>query len=131
MLSRHRNNPAPGASPAGGARRDARAHRLERLIERFPPRLRQAVRWLRQPASRWARIPAGLLLSVGGLLWFLPLLGLWMLPLGLLLLAEDVPVLDRVRERILEHLERRYPHWFAPPPEPPQIAAANARHDAD
>jgi hypothetical protein len=128
MVSGPRNNPAPGASSAG-ERGDARAHRLERLIERFPPRLRQAVRWLRQPSSRWARIPSGVLLSVGGLLWFLPLLGLWMLPLGLLLLAEDVPPLDRLRERILETLERRYPHWFAPPPEPKRIAAATSRHD--
>lgn len=127
MLSGPRNNPTPGASSAG-EHSDARAHRLERLIERFPPRLRQGVRWLRQPSSRWARIPSGVLLSVGGLLWFLPLLGLWMLPLGLLLLAEDVPPLDRLRERILETLERRYPHWFAPPPEPKRIAATS-RHD--
>lgn len=129
MLSRHRNNPAPGASPAGGACSDTRAHRLERLIERFPPRLRQAVRWLRKPSSRWARIPAGVLLLIGGFLWILPLLGLWMLPLGLLLLAEDVPALDRLRERILESLERRYPHWFASLPEPRRIAAATSRHD--
>jgi hypothetical protein len=129
MLFRPRNNPAPDASSAG-ERSDARAHRLERLIERFPPRLRQAVRWLRKPSSRWARIPSGVLLSVGGLLWFLPLLGLWMLPLGLLLLAEDVPALDRLRERILESLERRYPHWFAPPSEPRPITAAPSRPDA-
>jgi len=36
-----------------------------------------------------------LLLIVGGLLSFLPVLGLWMLPLGLLLLAEDYPPLQR------------------------------------
>ena len=130
MQSSHRKNRAPDVSSAGGERSGARAHRLERLIERFPPRLRQAVRWLRKPASRWARIPSGVLLSVGGLLWFLPLLGLWMLPLGLLLLAEDVPALDRLRARILETLERRYPHWFAPPPEPRRIAAATSRPDA-
>ena len=130
MLSRHRNDPAPGASAAGGAQSDQRAHRLERLIERFPPRLRQAVCWLRKPSSRWARIPAGVLLSIGGLLWILPLLGLWMLPLGLLLLADDVPALHRLRERILESLERRYPHWFALPPEPRRIAAAASRRDA-
>jgi hypothetical protein len=34
-----------------------------------------------------------LLLILGGLLSFLPILGIWMLPLGLLLLAEDLPVL--------------------------------------
>jgi hypothetical protein len=130
MLSHHRKNRAPDPFSAGGERRDARVHRLERLIERFPPRLRQAVCWLRKPSSRWARIPAGVLLSIGGLLWILPLLGLWMLPLGLLLLADDVPALHRLRERILESLERRYPHWFALPSEPRRIAAATSRRDA-
>jgi hypothetical protein len=32
---------------------------------------------------------------VGGFFWFLPVLGLWMLPLGLLLLAYDVPFLRK------------------------------------
>jgi hypothetical protein len=90
-----------------------RERRLERLIERLPVRLRAPTRWLRQPASRWLRIPAGLLLVAGGFLSVLPLFGLWMLPLGLMLLSEDVPLLRRARERVLDWLERRHPHWFA------------------
>ena len=39
------------------------------------------------------RFPLALLLIVGGVLSFLPILGIWMLPLGLLLLAVDLPVL--------------------------------------
>ena len=66
--------------------------RLERLIDRAPNRIRSTVRFLRQPSSRWLRIPAGSLLTVGGVLWFLPIAGLWMLPIGLALLADDVPV---------------------------------------
>ena len=31
----------------------------------------------------------GVSLIIGGLLWFLPILGLWMIPLGLLVLAPD------------------------------------------
>ncbi|WP_210529963.1 hypothetical protein [Rubellimicrobium arenae] len=38
-------------------------------------------------------MPVALLLMLGGLLSFLPFLGVWMLPLGLLLLAVDLPVL--------------------------------------
>lgn len=57
-------------------------HRLERLIDRLPRFLRSRVRWLRQPSLIWLRIPAGILLIAGGLLSFLPILGLWMLPLG-------------------------------------------------
>jgi hypothetical protein len=39
------------------------------------------------------RFPVALLLIVGGVFSFLPVLGIWMLPLGLLLLAVDLPVL--------------------------------------
>jgi hypothetical protein len=52
------------------------------------------------------------LLVAGGVLSILPFLGLWMLPLGLVLLAEDVPRLRLARERILAGLERRRPQWF-------------------
>jgi hypothetical protein len=41
------------------------------------------------------RIPAGLLLIAGGVFSFLPALGIWMLPLGLMLMAYDVPFLRR------------------------------------
>jgi hypothetical protein len=88
-------------------------HRLERLMARLPGRWRRVACWLRRPSARWARIPVGVLLILGGLLSILPLLGLWMLPLGLLLLAEDVPALRRSRTRLLEWAERRWPHWFA------------------
>jgi hypothetical protein len=83
---------------------------LERLIGRLPTRLQTSVRWLRRPSSRWVRIPAGLLLIVGGILSVLPLLGLWMLPLGLMLLAEDVPLLRSWRDRMLNWIERRRPY---------------------
>ena len=32
---------------------------------------------------------------LGGIFSFLPLLGVWMLPLGLLLIAQDVPFLQK------------------------------------
>jgi hypothetical protein len=53
-----------------------------------------------------------MLLICGGLLSFLPILGLWMLPVGLLLLAEDVPPLKSASIRILDWVERRHPDWF-------------------
>jgi hypothetical protein len=84
--------------------------RLERLIDRLPRTLQPAVHWLRRPSSRWVRLPAGVLLIAGGLLSILPLLGIWMLPLGLILLAEDIAPLQRMRDRLLDWIERRYPH---------------------
>ena len=87
--------------------------RVDQLIARLPPRLNAAVRWLRRPASAWMRRAAAMLLICGGLLGFLPILGLWMLPLGLLLLAEDVPPLKSARTRILDWIERRHPNWLA------------------
>lgn len=89
-----------------------REQRLERLINRLPPRLQRVVRWLRRPSSRWVRVPAGVLLICGGLLSILPLLGIWMLPLGMVLLAEDIAPLQRARDRLLDWIERRYPHWM-------------------
>ena len=88
-------------------------HRLERLIVQMPGTWQRPIRWLHQPSSRWARIPAGLLFIVGGCLAILPILGVWMIPLGLFLLAEDVPMLRRLRDRALDWMERRWPHWFA------------------
>jgi hypothetical protein len=51
--------------------------RLQRLIRRLPGKIQAVTRWLRRPASRWARIPAGVLLIIGGRLSILPFLGLW------------------------------------------------------
>lgn len=67
-----------------------------RRIEReLPPWLAAGLRWLRHPMSRLVRIPAGIGLIAGGIFSFLPLLGAWMLPLGLLLLAADFPILQK------------------------------------
>jgi hypothetical protein len=88
-------------------------HRLERLIDRLPRFLRSRVRWLRQPSLIWLRIPAGILLIAGGLPSFLPILGLWMLPLGAVLLSDDLSSLRSWRTRLLDWMERRYPRWFA------------------
>jgi len=57
----------------------ASSYRVLRKGERFlPPLLRGLM---------------GLLLVFGGILGFLPILGFWMIPLGLALLATDIPPL--------------------------------------
>jgi len=52
------------------------------------------------PQSRSVRITMGIALVIGGLLGFLPILGFWMLPLGLLLLSVDLRFARRLRRRI-------------------------------
>jgi len=96
-----------------GAAARRREQRLERLIGRLPRNLQSMVRWLRRASSRWVRVLGGILLIGGSVFSILPLFGLWMLPLGLVLLAEDVPPLRWARDRILDWIERRRPHWFA------------------
>jgi hypothetical protein len=86
--------------------------RLRRLLRRLPSRCRRSPGGSGSP-SRWARIPAGVLLIIGGCLAILPVFGLWMFPLGLMLLADDIPPLRRARDRALDWLERRRPRWFA------------------
>jgi len=95
------------------ARRHAR--RRARLIDRLPVRVANAIRWLLQPESRWARFPAGILFILGAFLSVLPVFGLWMLPVGLFLLAEDLPSVRHFVESVLDWIERRRPHWFSGP----------------
>lgn len=86
--------------------------RLEALVARVSPRFAETLSNLLQPRRRWARIPAGVALIGGGTLAFLPVFGVWMIPLGLALLAEDVPALRSSRSKVLDWIERRRPHWF-------------------
>ncbi len=68
---------------------------FKRLEQEVPERLGHSMRWLSHPHSRLVRIPEGLLLILGGVFSILPGLGIWMLPLGLLLIALDVPFLRK------------------------------------
>ncbi|MFM7445046.1 MAG: tryptophan synthase subunit beta [Tabrizicola sp.] len=73
------------------SRRERRFQRQFHALERLVPVLRTPLSRLRR--DRWLpiRFPLAILLTIGGLFWFLPVLGLWMLPAGLLLLAVDLP----------------------------------------
>lgn len=78
--------------------------RVESILPRLPKRLRLTLVWLRVPAHWWFRIPAALLFILGGLLSVLPVLGLWMLPVGFALFAEDVPGLKAPLEKSAQWL---------------------------
>ena len=55
---------------------------------------------LELPRNRFVRISLGIALVIaGGLFGFLPILGYWMVPLGLLVLASDSAVIRRLNRR--------------------------------
>lgn len=59
------------------------------------------------PKSRIARIVIGILLILGGILGFLPVLGFWMIPLGILILSYDLHLIRRFRRRFDVWLTRK------------------------
>jgi hypothetical protein len=61
------------------------------------------------PRSRLLRIIIGVLFILFGILGFLPILGFWMVPLGLLILSVDIPRVRRWRRRFAVWFVRRYP----------------------
>jgi len=61
----------------------------------------------RLPQRAPMRIGLGLGLVAGGVLGFLPVLGFWMLPLGLLVLSQDLPAVRRWRRSFVLRMERR------------------------
>lgn len=78
---------------------------LDRLEQRV--RLQRIIRWTRDPAGRRRRLPLGILCLIGSLFWFLPVLGLWLLPIGLVLIAHDVPRLRNPVARFVIWIESR------------------------
>jgi hypothetical protein len=69
------------------------------------------------PASRVARLGIGISLVIGGLLGFLPILGFWMIPLGLIVLSIDIPAVRRWRRQFVTWLGPRLSSRF------PRLAA--------
>lgn len=59
------------------------------------------------PKSRPLRLVIGVLLVILGTLGFLPVIGFWMIPLGIIVLSIDVPPIRRARRRFVIWRERR------------------------
>ncbi len=69
--------------------------------------IRLGNRKFKLPKSRFTRILIGLALIVGGVLGFLPVLGFWMIPLGVLILSYDLPLVRRWRRQ----WQVKYSRW--------------------
>lgn len=82
---------------------DTEVHKLERRLPRWAGRV---LHWA-HTSPAWVRLPIAVLLIAGGALSFLPVLGLWMAPLGLALMAEDVPFLRPPMARLFAWINRK------------------------
>jgi len=63
-------------------------------------RIRIANHSLKVPGTRRTRRWAGVALIIGGILGFLPVLGFWMVPLGLIMLSIDSSTVRRWRRQM-------------------------------
>jgi len=72
---------------------------------------------MKLPGNRWLRIGLGIVLILAGFVGFLPILGFWMIPLGLAVLAVDVPFVERrwtaFQPRLENWLARKFPNFWA------------------
>jgi hypothetical protein len=80
----------------------------EGLERETPDRVSRMIRWLRSPQSRYVRIPLAILFIAQSFFFFLPLAGIEFLPIGLLLIAQDVPFLKRPVARAMLWLEKKW-----------------------
>jgi len=88
----------------------SRKPELERELDRLQQQLPGWAQWavdIPRGSNKWVRVPAGVALTVGGCVWFLPVVGIWMLPVGLATLAVDVPPLRPPMIRMLDFINRK------------------------
>jgi hypothetical protein len=68
----------------------------------------RSLRWAQRRLPKGVRTLLGVVSMAGGLVGFLPILGFWMLPLGVVLVVSDFPPLRRRMEQWLNETRRRY-----------------------
>ena len=65
------------------------------------------LRWGRDHVPPGVRSLVGILFMIGGVFGFLPILGFWMLPLGMAFVAMDIPSSRHHIENWMERLKRQ------------------------
>ena len=82
---------------------------MERFQNHIPTWIGRNLSRLRGERAKWVRVPTGVALICGGVLGFLPLpvVAIWMLPVGLALLAYDVPTMRKPIARLLHFTNRK------------------------
>ena len=85
------------------------------MVEHAKPDIRQRIAGVTYRTLKWGRdhVPPGIrsligvLFMIGGVFGFLPILGFWMLPLGIAFVALDFPFTSHKIEDWMIHLKRR------------------------
>lgn len=67
----------------------------------------RTLRWGERHVPPGVRSLVGILLMIGGVFGFLPIVGFWMLPLGVAFIALDIPWTRHHIHAWMAHLERR------------------------
>lgn len=75
------------------------------------PKMKLWGRTVRLPTSRPLRIAMGFAFIAFGCVGFLPVVGFWMIPVGLAILSVDSPLARRFRRRAEVWVLRRYNRW--------------------
>jgi hypothetical protein len=82
--------------------------RVAHLLNKLPRQVQAGVKWLRYPPRKAVRLLVSAFLILGGILSILPVLGLWMLPLGLALMSDDIPWLKVWLEHAAQWIGRMW-----------------------
>ena len=81
---------------------------FDKLARRLPNWLSRLAIWLRDPKRVYARVIVSVLLIAGSILSFLPILGVWMLPLGLIIISQDLQFMQGPLVRTIKWVESKY-----------------------
>jgi hypothetical protein len=88
-------------------RKDALYRELNFIQKRLPHWAARVLQSARKPSAVWLRVPLGIVLTIAGFFGFLPVLGFWMTPLGVALIAIDLPFLRGPMARVLAFVNRK------------------------
>ena len=98
--------------------RQRQRKRLRRQFDalgRTVPQIAPMLAMLQTRPMIFVRVPVAAFMLVGGMLAILPVFGLWMIPVGLLLLAIDLPHLRPWVTAMTIRLRRRWRQGFSHP----------------
>lgn len=97
-------------------RRMSESEPNQRSAEQAPRqrKLRLFGRDFAMPQSRLLRIGLGVVLVIGGIVGFLPVLGFWMIPLGIIVLSYEFAYVRRLRRRLVVRFAARQKNGRGP-----------------